>query len=908
MRAFGIVLVVVLLPAIGSAQSLRETTLPSLGPGKTLEEIFREIERQTSFRFTYDVAEVPLSATLSGGTPSGNLLQVLRGLAREFSLVFTQIDNQLVVRRSAGDPGESVRESGTIRGRVIDRTSGSPLVGANVLLQGTSRGASADENGRFSITNVNSGEYTLLARYVGYLSRSEVATVTGGEVTEISIGLDQSMITVDEVVQTGTFSQREKKEMANPITVLPMSTIRQAMPAVTNLTDILSTNVPGYFDDATSGFNFASTTNPIIRGSSSSSGKQLVIYIDGIPVSNESYKQSSPYTAVAINGTPPVSQQQDINKLVNLNDVERIEVLRGPMASTLYGSGAGNGVINIITKKSSVNRTRASLLLTRSSVSDIYSDGDPTKSNQVLTLAGGSGQVGYNLGLSRLTRDYTYQPTAIPAYVSWSGNAGTKLNLEAVLVDTRFDYMATTSGAQSVSKMWQKYAEERGWDSVPSPSAANWKMDNKTFNASMILKHMIMPNWFHSVLFGYNSYQQDQYDFAAPSSANRWRVSTTTMAKNSVRYFSNYFTPLFDDLKFDVTAGFEYWRSNYDNATLYTAKPYDGQLAGQTILNVPGSTRTYRRDENWGYFAETVIGYAGRAFLTAGGRMERSSNITANGGKTLAPRAGLSYVQQFDEVTVKPRFSIGSTVTPPRWEQVVGVVSSSVTVLPNNSLRAEKNAGYEVGADLFYADLATMELTYYSQVASDLIFLETLPTTPGQPAQQQYINIGRVTNKGFEVTGSIALTPFQVRFTYTALDNRYGAGYVGYNEGERVLNSPRIIANASVAYMLPDVFSLTSKPSSLSVQVHHRGTMRTTEQLLYYYDEQFRPDHPVAPSPTPIIDAGSYTLLNASMTYWVTDVARVLFELRNIANTQVVRGLLYPLVGREITAGVALEF
>jgi outer membrane receptor protein involved in Fe transport len=907
----GMLVNVLLACSPAEGQNLGDVRLSIVAREVTLEHLFQLIEEKSHFKFSYIRDELPMNKRVTVVADNLTLNEILVALSNDYGLRFSQINEHLTVKLADTPPPTL----GVIGGRVFDKTTGEALVGASVQVVGTALGAMSDLNGNFSIANIPLGDATLKVSFVGYKAELVKVDITERPHSGVNVALALSLVDLDEVVSTGSFREREKRELANPVTVISMETVRQTMPAVTNITDILTFNVPGYYQDTPNEFTFGANLNPVLRGTGSSSAKQLLIYIDGVPASNESFKQAaSVNTALSVDGSPPNTQHQDINKLVNVNDIERIEVLRGPMATTLYGSGAGSGVINIITKKTSVSKTRLSFQTTLATLSDKYSDVTQTKNNQSLSIVGGSGQIGYNLGVSRTEREYTYTPTAIPTYRTWSLNGGAKVNLEPVLVDLRCDYLATVSGEQSVDKLWKTFKNERGWtapDSVlPRTANANSKQDNKTLNASIIMKHIVSEKFFHSLLVGYNSYQQNMYDFTAPTATNRWNNNTSAMLKTSMRYVANFNTHLLEELRFDVTAGFEYWVSDYDNTTFSTALPYTGQLSNQQILSTPAPRKTYRKDENRGYFGEMVLGYADRLFLTSGLRIEKNSNISSNKGVTEAPKVGLSFVQQWDDVTVKPRISYGSTINPPRWDQVTG----SASILPNPDLKAERNAGYEVGADVYYTDNVSLEFTYYNQTASDLILLQRLDLPPTE-IRDRYTNVGKVNNHGVEVVGSVFWHPFAFNLTLSIIDNRYGSNFdstsagPGVKEGERVLNSPTNIVNASVTYSLPDALTLVDKQSSVSVRAYRRGPMRVQDLLTLYDTRYLRPGAPPVTSiaQIPYIDTGSYTLFNVSANYWVTEYLQVLIDVRNLFNKQVVEGQFYPIVGREAAFGVRVD-
>lgn len=914
-------------------QELKDIRITLDAKNVTLESAFKIIEKQSNLKFFYIESEVPVNELVTIEVTNEPLSEILQGLSIQFNLNFQIINNQIVVKRSNYKEVKVARfTGGEVKGRVTDSKTKEPLTFANIIIYKAgekivAKGGTTDMNGFFSIDGLTQGNYVLEVKYMGYVTKFEDFTVDDNKKIEINFALDPSLVDLDEVVVTGSFSQREKKELSNPITVISMDMIQQTMPAVTNITDILTYNVPGYYQDVPSELTQGYNQNPILRGLSSSSTKQLQIYIDGVPVTNEAYRSQSDLNVQSVDFTPPITPQQDINKLVNVNDIEKIEVLRGPMASTLYGSGAGGGVINIITKKSSISRTRFNVSGTLSAISDKYSDEVPLKNNLALNLTGGSGQIGYNLGASRTARDYQYLPSSIPQSSNISLFGSSKINLDPVLLDLRIDYGNTESGTQSVSKMWETYKTERNWDdydSIPKTySIPRTKIDNQTGNASAIIKHVLMGNWYHSLMLGFNSYFQDRYDYTSPSKVIKtpipgtpdtlvteyWMIDNSVMKKNSIRYVNNYYTNVIPELKLDLTGGIEYWRASYDQTRLYTQKAYEGQLSNETIVDPTLARKTRRVDENYGFFAEMLWGYEEFVFLTAGFRIEKNTNISANNGYSEAPRVGLSLIQQFGDFQIKPRVSYGSTIQPPRWEQIEGNLLTTPRILPNDNLQPEKNAGYEIGADFYFQDNYSLEVTYYNQQGTNLIFLQDVGP------DQIYNNVGSVDNNGIEIAGSAYLNPFMINFSFSYMDNRYGenfygdnnTGIPGYQAGDRVVNSPKNIFNASVAYTLPEALSITGLPGSVNLQMQYRGTV-ITRDLFTYYDALYTEAIPDIPySSIPLVETGSYMIFSVSANYWVLSNLQFIFDMRNIFDKQLVTGQIYPMVGRETSFGLRLQ-
>ena len=104
-----------------------------------------------------------------------------------------------------------------VSGRVMDMVSGEPLIGANALLKGTSKGATTDANGTFTITGVEDGSYTLIVRYVGYADLSRKVTVSGSDVALGDLAAEEAIFAFDQVVVSGT--RQAEKITETPATI-----------------------------------------------------------------------------------------------------------------------------------------------------------------------------------------------------------------------------------------------------------------------------------------------------------------------------------------------------------------------------------------------------------------------------------------------------------------------------------------------------------------------------------------------------------------------------------------------------------------------------------------------------------------------------------------------------------------
>jgi len=238
------------------------------------------------------------------------------------------------------------QERATVTGEVRDAATQAPLAGAQVLIEGTNFGGITSAAGRFVILNVPPGTHALRAVFIGYGPESQEFTAQPGATAEVDFLLSPSALQLDEIVVTATGEQR-KRELGNSVGDLQAVEIMEAA-AVNNMADLIqgrSAGVQVLNSAGTSGVG----SRIRIRGSSSISlSNEPLLYVDGIRVDGRS-RGGGIYT-----GGQESSRLDDFNP----EDIESIEIIKGPSAATLYGTEAANGVIRITTKRGRPGETR----------------------------------------------------------------------------------------------------------------------------------------------------------------------------------------------------------------------------------------------------------------------------------------------------------------------------------------------------------------------------------------------------------------------------------------------------------------------------------------------------------------------------------------------------------------------
>jgi len=234
---------------------------------------------------------------------------------------------------------------GSITGRITDAGGGLPVSSAQVNVVGTSLVALTNDQGQYTLRAVNAGRADVRVLRVGYAEQRQRTDVTAGQATTLNIQLRPVAITLNPVVTTATGEQR-RNEVGNAIATLDAaSTVKNT--GVANVGDLLTARAPGVL--VVPGTQTGAGTRIRIRGTSSLSLSNNPIYIvDGTRVEG-----TTGSSTVSVGGTLPAR----VNDL-NPEEIETIEVVRGPSAATLYGTDAANGVIVITTKRGIAGRSQ----------------------------------------------------------------------------------------------------------------------------------------------------------------------------------------------------------------------------------------------------------------------------------------------------------------------------------------------------------------------------------------------------------------------------------------------------------------------------------------------------------------------------------------------------------------------
>ena len=239
--------------------------------------------------------------------------------------------------------GRSLVAQGTITGRITGPGGTSPLAESRILVINSSISGSSGDDGRYTLKGVPTGSIQLQVLRVGYQSQKKTVTVTAGQTATADFQLNIAVTQLPDVVTTAT-GQARRVELGNAIATLGDVGLKVEQSEISTTADLLTAKAPGVVVLPGSILGGAPTVR--VRGVSSISLTNSPIWVvDGVRIS----------TGNVSSGT---DSQFSLLNAMNPDEIEDIEIVKGPSAATLYGTDAANGVIVVTTKKGKSGASR----------------------------------------------------------------------------------------------------------------------------------------------------------------------------------------------------------------------------------------------------------------------------------------------------------------------------------------------------------------------------------------------------------------------------------------------------------------------------------------------------------------------------------------------------------------------
>ncbi len=309
-------------------------------------------------------------------------------------------------------PGLLYAQDYQVTGRVIDKETRQPIPGVNVVIAGTVKGTVTDAKGNFVLANIADGEYTLSISYIGYRQVARKVTVPESN-TDLAINLENDVVGLDAVVVTGQGIDIAKRRLSTNVTTVTREQIERS-PA-TRLDQLLQAQLPNAqirMNTSQPGSASIIRSRGIVSAAVSSTP---VIYVDGVRIDN---LNTASTLSLNTSGNRHNGDASSTISDIPLENIERIEYLSGGAATTLYGSDAANGVIQIFTKRGGSGTGNVSfqtILGAETPTTDFYHFDrtadllyqDAFYQQYRLSMDGGTSDFGYSFSGSMLHTDGT---------------------------------------------------------------------------------------------------------------------------------------------------------------------------------------------------------------------------------------------------------------------------------------------------------------------------------------------------------------------------------------------------------------------------------------------------------------------------------------------------------------------
>lgn len=305
------------------AQSVKVDIRISQG---TVGELVEAISKQTGYKFSYE--SILLSIPVSNISISSNTIDIKDLMNQAFAQtgIKYEINKQVIsLTRSTASRNQGNMKV-TVSGIVLDKKSGEPIIGANIIVKGKGTGVTTNKDGKFMLQVLD--DDVLEISYIGYDKRIEV--IKGK--TYIQVELSENSELLDDVVVVG-YGTQKKVNLTGAVSAVKFNeTVSNR--SLTNVSTALSGLIPGLAVTQSNGMAGKDGADLKIRGLGSVNNADPLIVVDGMP-------------------------DVDINRL-NMNDIESISVLKDAASSAVYGSRAANGVILITTKSGKGSKSQLS--------------------------------------------------------------------------------------------------------------------------------------------------------------------------------------------------------------------------------------------------------------------------------------------------------------------------------------------------------------------------------------------------------------------------------------------------------------------------------------------------------------------------------------------------------------------
>jgi TonB-dependent SusC/RagA subfamily outer membrane receptor len=692
----------------------------------------------------------------------------------------------------------AMAQNRVVTGKVTASEDGSGLPGVNVIVKGTTSGTVSDADGSYSIS-VPSNDAVLVFSFIGYTTLE----VTVGDRSTVDGQMILDVKQLSEIVVTGQGAGIEKRRLSTTVDVVDSEKLKNA-PAI-RLDQLLQSKLPNTQINMSSG---APGTTSIIRSrgvSSALKSSTPVIYIDGVRVDNLNTQNAMSFGT----GGAQSSALSDIP----VEDIDRIEFVKGGAATTLYGADAANGVIQIFTKRGKSGQNQFSF---ETQLGAIIGTEDFFKYQQTpdagfrkgflqsyrLGASGGSNALTYSVSGNVLNdNSFTYglEQTRYNLRGSLNAKISEKANYSMSTAFTGSTFTRLNNANSGYDVVYGIDQGQKGdpnlWDEATTATVeqqvrdvaelADFRENVTRFQTS----HGFIFNPIEKIQINLNLGLDYRYSKQKELESNAYLIAlgafapgTTTQGNIAIaeRNFltttgslNAQYTENLNDFSFITTVGGQFFRDN-DSQYLITSTNVTEGSSSVNAGAVRAVTDFISVVTNYGFFAAENIGFKNKYFVDLGVRIDYNTAFGDDVGGQVFPKAGFAYALSEEQFmkgisnvvsSLKLRASYGVAGNfPPAFTKdklvLVNTFNGQTAYQPgqpgDRNLGPEKTKTIEVGSDIsFWNNKITFGLTYFNALTEDALF--TAPYAPSQGDENQTRNLGEISNKGFELSANFLI-------------------------------------------------------------------------------------------------------------------------------------------------------
>jgi TonB-dependent starch-binding outer membrane protein SusC len=683
----------------------------------------------------------------------------------------------------------NLMQTGEIRGQVFDARTRQPLSAVQVYVRELDLGVLSREDGSFFLANVPVGTHVLRARRIGYGDAVKEVVVQADQVAIATFEISQQALALDEIVVTGAAGQARRREVGHTIAQIRMTDVQAP---VMNVDNLLQGRAAGVSVLQSSGSTGAGAVIRLRGNVSVAMSNQPLIYVDGVRVRSDGYPKS--VSPVGFQGNSSNINPSPIND-INPADIDRIEVIKGAAATTLYGTEAAAGVIQIFTKRGATGKAiwtgqmDQGIDWIRPFVrgEEPFFRIDPWLSKgwrqrYSLSVQGGGSDAQYfvsalwdnNDGV--LPKD-SEERAAIRGNVSFSPNSVLRIDWNTSYVDHYISNTGMGNGIHSLGLNAFRGDFNIFGDGRKEVIDQILENDIEThigrFISGVTANYNMRENIYHRVTVGY-----DRVNMEARQT-RPFGYALTPRGEMSNRLWSNE-TRTFDyvgnlqlDLTRDLRSRFSWGAQSVETMAVdLQTHSQDFPGPGSPTLST-GASQVAREERvrviTAGFFGQQMLDYKDRYFFTVGVRVDGNSAFGRDFGLQYYPKFNASYViseegfwpESFGQVKLRGAYgqagrAPGAFDAVRTWDPVDwrGESAFHPRNVGNPNLGPERTSEIEIGFDgAFLSDRLSLDVTHYRQAVTDALFRVVQIPSEGFGASQ-LMNVGGIENSGFEITAN----------------------------------------------------------------------------------------------------------------------------------------------------------